>query len=148
MAGPDRRAPYNELADLDSLGLAHDHHQRREEGGLEGVISQLVPLQELHGQLPQRVHRVHGHLQVLVAPYLYEEVCQHRPDAVPHQPAEKKLFHMSGWAWRVHFMGHILGSFTPECKTYALHDDVSSRCESQLGVSLANLSSTGDSNKT
>ena len=53
---------------------------------LEGVVCQLVALQELGGQLAQRVHRVHGHLQVAVAAHVHEKVGQHRPDAAPHQP--------------------------------------------------------------
>mmetsp|Transcript_38382 Transcript_38382/g.73545 ORF Transcript_38382/g.73545 Transcript_38382/m.73545 type:complete len:320 (-) Transcript_38382:1661-2620(-) len=78
--------PDDELASLHASALAHDHHKRLEEVVLELVVGQLVPLQELHRQLAQAVHRVHGDLQVRVASDSDEVVRQHVPDARPHEP--------------------------------------------------------------
>ncbi len=44
------------------LALAHDDDEGAQEVVLEGVVGELVALEELHGQLPQAVHRVLGHL--------------------------------------------------------------------------------------
>ena len=79
-------SPDDEFPDLHGFGLSHDNHEWGHEQGLEGVIGQLIPFQEFHCQLAEGVHRKHGHLQVLVTSHLDEEVRQHSPDTVPHQP--------------------------------------------------------------
>lgn len=53
--------------------LLHDVFKWPEEVLLEAEVSQLSFLQELHGQLPQRVHRKDGHVLVGVAAHLVEE---------------------------------------------------------------------------
>lgn len=40
--------PYDELSDLDSLGLPHDDDEGCHEEGLEGVVGKFISLQELH----------------------------------------------------------------------------------------------------
>lgn len=69
-----RSAPDDELPNLQSLGEAHDDDKGLEEVVLERVICQLISLQKLGCKLAQAVHRVHGHLQILVAAHLHKEV--------------------------------------------------------------------------
>ena len=71
-----------------------------------------LPLQELHGQLPERVHRVHGHGQVAVAAHGDEVVGQHGPDAAPHQPGS------SGCGWDLAVRGEReMGDNTSKLET-------------------------------
>jgi hypothetical protein len=49
------------------LTLSHDNYKGPQEVILEGVVGQLITLQELHCQLAQTVHSIHGHCQVGVA---------------------------------------------------------------------------------
>ena len=66
--------PDDELSDLDSLALPHDNDKWLHEVILEAVVGQLVPLKELHGQLPQAVHSIDGNVQVLVTADSNKEV--------------------------------------------------------------------------
>mmetsp|Transcript_7744 Transcript_7744/g.21733 ORF Transcript_7744/g.21733 Transcript_7744/m.21733 type:complete len:339 (-) Transcript_7744:2374-3390(-) len=62
-----------------------DHHdlERPEEVGLEVVVAQLVLLQELHGQLPEGVDRVHADADVRVAGHVDEVLAQDAPNPRP-----------------------------------------------------------------
>lgn len=66
--------PDDELSDLHSSALAHDNHKGLHEVILEAVIGQFVPLQELHRQLAQAVHRIDGDVEILVTADIDEEV--------------------------------------------------------------------------
>ena len=66
--------PDDELSDLHSFALAHDNHKGLHEIILEAVISQFVPLQELHRQLAQAVHRIDGDIEILVTADIDKEV--------------------------------------------------------------------------
>mmetsp|Transcript_4555 Transcript_4555/g.18270 ORF Transcript_4555/g.18270 Transcript_4555/m.18270 type:complete len:484 (+) Transcript_4555:886-2337(+) len=76
----------DELPYLWTARPPHDDHEGLQEVVLEGEHCHLVLLQELHAQLAQRVDRVHGHLQVLVAADRHKVLRQHAPYAAPHQP--------------------------------------------------------------
>lgn len=66
--------PDDELPDFHSLALAHDNHKGLHEVILEAVVGQLIPFQELHGQLAQAVHSVNGNVQILMAAHIDKEV--------------------------------------------------------------------------
>lgn len=66
--------PDDELPDFHSLALAHHNHKGFHEVVLEAVVGQLIPFQELHGQLAQAVHSVYGNVQVLMAAHIDKEV--------------------------------------------------------------------------
>eukprot|EP00967_Tisochrysis_lutea_P067898 scaffold88805_cov18-Tisochrysis_lutea.AAC.2 len=70
------------------LTLTHHHHKWAQEVILESVVGELVALQELHGQLAQALHRVHGNSKIGVAANGHKKVRQHRPDAAPNKPAD------------------------------------------------------------
>ena len=86
-----RVAPDDELSDFHGLGLPHDYYQRCHEQRLEGLVCQLIPFKELHGQQTKRVHCINRHLQVLVAADLHKEIGEYSPDAVPNQPAHNHI---------------------------------------------------------
>lgn len=66
--------PDDELPDLHSLALPHDYHKGLHEVILEAVVGQLIPFQELHGQLAQAVNSIYGNVQVLMAADIHKEV--------------------------------------------------------------------------
>mmetsp|Transcript_3025 Transcript_3025/g.9444 ORF Transcript_3025/g.9444 Transcript_3025/m.9444 type:complete len:1065 (-) Transcript_3025:1106-4300(-) len=81
-----REAAHHQFADLAPCAvLLEDLLEGLQEGALKVKVGQLVLLQELARELSQRIDRVHGNVQVLVAAHLAEVLLQVVPDAVPHQ---------------------------------------------------------------
>lgn len=65
--------------------LLHDVLKRPEEVLLEAEVGQLSFLQELHGELPQRVHSKDGYILIRVTAHLEED--RHQTSSAMHRLA-------------------------------------------------------------
>mmetsp|Transcript_1470 Transcript_1470/g.3790 ORF Transcript_1470/g.3790 Transcript_1470/m.3790 type:complete len:289 (+) Transcript_1470:1132-1998(+) len=81
-----RDALHRELAHHGRIARAQDAAEGAQRLLLVREVRQLRAHQQLAHQLPQAVHRVHGHLEVLVARGAHNVRRERGPDARPHKP--------------------------------------------------------------